>query len=193
MIGEDGSSLEGVFSFFTFALSVIAAVMAIDMYALLRTGEFGKTWRVLIIASVMLALSQALRVAGLLNWKIIQQTHLAEVAQMAFVIMLAYAFHLQRTAFANRTIRMADGTPLSGKRVPARRASDFFGPDAETDGRNASLDDQTTPKRRRTDVDEEAGDERDERDERGDNDDIEWDSQPALSAPRVDSSTAPMR
>ncbi len=115
----------GFISFFTFALSVIAAVLAIDMYALLRTGEFGRTWRILITASVMFALSQALRLAAWFNWDAVQQFHLADIAQLAFVLMLAYAFYSQRMAFSRRADMSATGLS-SEERVPARRASDFF-------------------------------------------------------------------
>jgi hypothetical protein len=66
LIGESGAYL-GLLSFLSFGFSVIAAVLAIDMYTLLRTGEMGKTWRVLIIASVMFALAQVIRMAELLT------------------------------------------------------------------------------------------------------------------------------
>jgi len=115
----------GLVTFFTFAFSVIAAVLAIDMYALLRTGEFGRTWRILITASVMFALSQALRLAGWFDWEAVQQFHLADIAQLAFVLMLAYAFYSQREAFSRRAEMSAAGLSVED-RVPARRASDFF-------------------------------------------------------------------
>lgn len=96
--GANGSHL-GLLSFLSFAFSVMAAVLAIDMYALLRTGEFGSTWRVLIIASVMFVLVQALRLAQLVNPRIADYG-LSEVAELMFVMALAYAFFLQRRAFA---------------------------------------------------------------------------------------------
>jgi hypothetical protein len=96
-----GVSSLGILSFLSFGLSVIAAVLAIDMYKLLRTGEFGKTWRVLIIASVMLALLQVLRMAEVLNFRAMRDYHLSEVVELCFVMALAYAFHLQRRVFAH--------------------------------------------------------------------------------------------
>jgi hypothetical protein len=89
----------GMISLFSFALSVIAAVLAIDMYALLRTGEFGPTWRVLIIASVMFALVQALKMADYFDWKTLDTDILAQVVELAFALCIAYAFYLQRKAF----------------------------------------------------------------------------------------------
>jgi hypothetical protein len=89
----------GMITLFSFALSVMAAVLAIDMYALLRTGEFGPTWRVLIIASVMFALAQALRMADYFDWKSVDPDRLVSIVEMAFALCLAYAFYLQRQAF----------------------------------------------------------------------------------------------
>lgn len=89
----------GLLSFLSFAFSVIAAVLAIDMYKLLRTGEFGKTWRLLITASVMLALLQVLRMAEALRFRPIVEAHLSEIVELCFVMSLAYAFYLQRKLF----------------------------------------------------------------------------------------------
>lgn len=44
----------------SFAISVGAAVLAIDTYRLLRTGEVGHSWRILIIASVLFAFTFSL-------------------------------------------------------------------------------------------------------------------------------------
>lgn len=98
-MGEFGESPLGLLSFLSFALSIIAAVMAIDMYKLLRTGEFGKTWRLLIIATVMFALLQVLRLARILDFTAINAANLAQVVELCFVITLAYAFYSQRKVF----------------------------------------------------------------------------------------------
>ena len=98
IFGKDGSVV-GLMSFLSFAFSVMAAVLAIDMYKLLRTGQFGKTWRVLIIATVMFALMQALRLAEVLKFQTFRDFHLSEVVELMFVISLAYAFYLQRSVF----------------------------------------------------------------------------------------------
>lgn len=99
---QKGEPVIGLLSFLSFAFSVIAAVIAIDMYALLRTGQFGKTWRLLIIATVMFALMQALRLAEILNFQTFQRYHLSEVVELMFVISLTYAFYLQRSVFMGR-------------------------------------------------------------------------------------------
>jgi len=89
----------GLLSFFAFCLSVIAAVLAIDMFRLLRTGEFGGSWRVLIIASVVYAFVQATRMAEFLDWNKWNPHALSQIAEMMFALSLAYAFYLQRKAF----------------------------------------------------------------------------------------------
>lgn len=97
-----GGGYVGLLSFFSFIISVIAAVLAIDLYALLRTGRSGSTWRVLIIASVMFALMQALRLAALLRFGGLGLTRLSEIVELIFVMALAYAFYLQRQVFGPR-------------------------------------------------------------------------------------------
>ena len=95
----------GLLSFLSFGFSVIAAVLAIDTYALLRTGQSGGTWRVLIIASVIFALMQALRLGELLNFSALSNAHLSEVVELVFVIALTYAFYLQRRIFQGKPTR----------------------------------------------------------------------------------------
>ena len=92
----------GLLSFLTFGLSIIAAVMAIDMYKLLRTGDFGKTWRLLIIASVMFALLQVVKLGEILNFRTMSGYHLSEVVELCFVMALAYAFYQQRKVFTGQ-------------------------------------------------------------------------------------------
>lgn len=106
-----GESPLGLLSFLSFAFSVIAAVLAIDMYKLLRTGGFGKTWRVLITASVMLALLQVLRMAEILNFRAIEEAHLGQIVELCFVMTLAYAFYCQRQVFSNQN---QEKNPASG-------------------------------------------------------------------------------
>ena len=89
----------GLLSFLSFAFSVIAAVLAIDMFKLLRTGGFGKTWRLLITASVMLVLLQVLRMAQVLNFRPVKEAHLAQIVELCFIMSLAYAFYVQRQVF----------------------------------------------------------------------------------------------
>ena len=91
----------GLLSFLSFAFSIIAAVLAIDMYKLFRTGEFGKTWRLLIIASVMFALLQVLRMGEILNFRPLREAHLGEIVELCFVMSLAYAFYVQRKLYSS--------------------------------------------------------------------------------------------
>ena len=86
-------------TFFSFAASVIAAVLAIDTYRLLRTGEVGNAWRILIVASVLFAFTLALRMAENFDWNGLASLHLSRVGELIFVSALAYSFYLQRHAF----------------------------------------------------------------------------------------------
>src|ERR1017187_4891576 len=90
----------GLLTLLSFAFSVIAAVIAIDMYALLRTGRFGSSWRVLIIASVMFSMLQVLRMVELFKWSALGNLQLSQVVELMFVMTLAYALFLQRRVFA---------------------------------------------------------------------------------------------
>ena len=107
-MGNEG--VIGLLSFLSFGFSVIAAVLAIDTYALLRTGQSGGTWRVLIIASVIFALMHALRLAELLNFSALSTAHLSEIVELVFVIALTYAFYLQRRIFQGKPTRFAKDT-----------------------------------------------------------------------------------
>jgi len=88
-----------VLNFLTFGFSIIAAVLAIDMYALLRTGQFGRTWRILIVASVIFVMLQVLQMSGgLFNPGVAQK--LSQVTEFMFVIALTYAFYRQRQVYS---------------------------------------------------------------------------------------------
>lgn len=90
--------LSALFSFF---LSVGAAALAINLYSLLRTGQLGASWRVLIIASVLFALLQAVKLAEVSGVPYAAALNLSTVIEMVFALALAYAFFLQRQVFAD--------------------------------------------------------------------------------------------
>src|SRR4028118_2345062 len=123
MIGAANGPYVGLLSLLSFGLSVVAAVCAIDMYNLTRTGEFGKTWRVLIIASVMFAFVQVLRIAEILNWQALTHYHFSEIVELMFVMALAYAFFLQRQAFHYASTLRREGERRSAPRVAPRNAT----------------------------------------------------------------------
>jgi len=88
----------GILSFLTFGISLIAAVLAIDMYGLLRVGQSGRTWRILIVASVIFVLLQVLRMATiLLHLEITDE--LSQIVGLIFAIAFAYAFYRQRAIY----------------------------------------------------------------------------------------------
>ena len=84
----------------SFFMAVVAAVLAVDMYRLMRTAEVGNSWRILCIASVLFALTLALRLAEFFDWGGLRSYELSRFGEAMFVFALAYAFHLQRKAFS---------------------------------------------------------------------------------------------
>lgn len=110
----------------SFALSVVAAVLAIDTYRLLRTGEIGNVWRILIVASVLFTFTLALRMAENFNWSGFASLHLSRVSELLFVFALAYSFYLQRRAFTlAKTAKEAEKqTNVSRPQRPLRESRD---------------------------------------------------------------------
>ena len=85
-------------AFVSFALSVGAAALAIRLYSLLRTGKMGASWRVLIIASVLFALLQTIRLVEAVSPQV-HAMHFSSVVEVVFILALAYAFWLQKQVF----------------------------------------------------------------------------------------------
>lgn len=156
----------GLLSFAAFAFSVIAAVVAIDMFALLRTGEFGRSWRVLIIASVIFALTQALRLGEALNFRNMGERPLSQIGDLMFVMALAYALYLQRQVFTRTTRlrRRRDDSEPDIAAIALRRASDAA-PETELNSPAPEpLSDISAP----------SPDDADDADDAANSDDIEW-------------------
>lgn len=105
----------------SFAGSVVAAVLAIDMYRLLRTGQVGNSWRILITASVLFAFTLALRLAESFDWTGLQGRQLSRISELMFVFALAYAFYLQRRAF---TQSKASTTPAPSPQTSKPTSTD---------------------------------------------------------------------
>ena len=110
-------------SFLAFGFSIIAAVLAIDMYKLSRTGQFGASWRVLITATVIYALLQAARLAE--DVKPIFGV-IAHIVELVFVLALAYAFHLQRQLFRHASQFRKDDERASYHGVERRQRNEFY-------------------------------------------------------------------
>ncbi|PQV65474.1 hypothetical protein B1R32_101216 [Abditibacterium utsteinense] len=94
------SSYAVISTLFCFLLSVGAAFIAINLHSLLRTGQVGESWRVLIIASVLFALVQAVKLAEVCGVPYAAELHLSSIIELVFVLALAYAFYLQRLVFS---------------------------------------------------------------------------------------------
>jgi hypothetical protein len=84
-------------SLVSFVVAVVAAVWAIELYRLLRAGEGGHAWRVLIIASAVFAVQQLYAIGRGLGY--FEFAGVAEITEVVFVTLLAYAFYTQRRAF----------------------------------------------------------------------------------------------
>lgn len=91
-------ALWNAMSFLSFGLSIVAAVLAVDMYKLSRTGQFGASWRVLITASVIYALLQASHLAA---QSVAAFGKFSHIVELIFVLALTYSFYLQRRNFLN--------------------------------------------------------------------------------------------
>ncbi len=107
-------------SLISFFVAVVAAVWAVEMYRLLRAGEGGKAWRVLVIASVVFAVHELYSIGR--GAGVFQFEGIAEATSMAFAALLAYAFYTQRRAFfypqSHRAERDAYKSPLFRGRSP---------------------------------------------------------------------------
>ena len=84
---------------FSFFISIGAAVLAINLYPLLRVGRTGASWRVLIIAAVLFALMQLIHFCEIIDVPYLSALQLSSVVQLMFGLALAYAFFLQRQVF----------------------------------------------------------------------------------------------
>lgn len=87
-----------VAAFVSFTLSIGAAALAIRLYSLLRTGQMGASWRVLIIASVLFALLQTVKLIETASSQA-HAMHFSSVVEVAFILALSYAFWLQKQVF----------------------------------------------------------------------------------------------
>jgi len=101
MLNGMSGTYVGILSFLSFGFSIIAALLATDLYRLLRTGEVGKSWRVLIITSVISVVLQGLHLVEYLNGQPPHGYPLTQVVELSFVMALAYAFYLQRSLFSS--------------------------------------------------------------------------------------------
>ena len=99
-MNDSFSSYAVASTLFCFLLSVGAAALAINLYSLLRTGQIGASWRVLITASVLFSLFQAVKLAEVCGVPYMASMHLSSIVELVFVLALAYAFWLQRLVFS---------------------------------------------------------------------------------------------
>ncbi len=81
----------------SFVITVVAALWAVELYRLLRAGEGGKAWRVLVFATVAFAVHELYTIGRGLG--ICEFGGIAEITELFFVILLAYAIYTQRQSF----------------------------------------------------------------------------------------------
>ncbi|MCS6862366.1 MAG: hypothetical protein NZT92_18845 [Abditibacteriales bacterium] len=113
-------------SLISFFVAMVAAVWAVEMYRLLRAGEGGKAWRVLVVASVVFAVHELYALGR--STGIFQFEGIAEATGMMFAALLAYAFYTQRRAFlypqSHRAAREGRKSPLFRERLPPPAGND---------------------------------------------------------------------
>lgn len=84
----------------TFVLTLFALVLAIQLYALLRTGTVGGTWRIIVGATALFGMGEILRFAGVWGFLDSLSSHVAaQIANFLFAALLAWALWIQRQAF----------------------------------------------------------------------------------------------
>ncbi len=82
---------------FTFFVAIFATVWAVELHNLLKTGEVGKTWRVVTIATVLFAVIEIIKFAEMFEY--FPDLHLHEYLELPFIFLLAIACYMQRKAF----------------------------------------------------------------------------------------------
>ncbi len=106
----------------TFITAAFCAIVAAQLYLLLKTGEVGKTWRFLIMAVLLFALHSAI---GFLQTIGAQYPPiLYEGTKFAVILCLAWAFYIQLRIFAypmlHRTLAPKRNPRLHKKRKPKK-------------------------------------------------------------------------
>lgn len=81
----------------TFFAAIFATIWAIELYSLLKTGEVGKTWRVVVIATLLFAVSEILKFGETFQYLLPLNLH--EYLDLPFILLLAIACYMQRKAF----------------------------------------------------------------------------------------------
>ena len=81
----------------SFFAAIFATVWAVELYRLLRTGEVGRTWRVIIAATILFAVGEVLKFGELFEF--LPRLGMFNYLHLPFIILLAYACYAQRKAF----------------------------------------------------------------------------------------------
>ncbi|MBI3920181.1 MAG: hypothetical protein HY318_02090 [Armatimonadetes bacterium] len=81
----------------TFIAAIFATIWAIELYSLLKTGEVGKTWRVVVIATLLFAVSEIEKFGE--TYQYLPTLNLHEYLDLPFILLLAIACYMQRKAF----------------------------------------------------------------------------------------------
>ena len=103
--------------FLSFMVAIFAAVVALQLYALLKTGEIGRTWRVLILGAGIFALHTLIGIGHYFDYFDDHGTY--ELSQLLCIIVLAYAFWLQRSAFCRPRVHREE-IPENQQAFPSR-------------------------------------------------------------------------
>ena len=81
-------------------VAIFAVILAIQLYALLKTGAIGQTWQVVIAAIVVYGIERIVyfaQVWGFVHDLVLQFTQRA--LELLFIVLMTFALYVQRRAF----------------------------------------------------------------------------------------------
>lgn len=81
----------------SFIVSLLAAIWALELYQLLRTGAIGKSWKILIAAALVFMVHEVTNIVRIFGS--FGDFGLYDATKLLFVLLLAWGFYAQRHVF----------------------------------------------------------------------------------------------
>jgi len=98
LIGPDLIKVSEAFAaLVSFIVSLLAAVWALELYQLLRTGAIGKSWKILIAAAIVFMVHEVTNIVRIFGT--FSDLGLYDATKVLFVLLLAWGFYVQRDVF----------------------------------------------------------------------------------------------
>ncbi len=88
---------EALVALVAFVFSLLAAIWALELYQLLRTGAIGKSWRVFIVAALVFMVHEVTHMVRIFG--AFDDLGMYEATKLIFVALMAYGFYAQRRVF----------------------------------------------------------------------------------------------